>query len=116
MRDIYLSLFLAAGASLLLTASLKPNSAATNLLNAAWLLAPYAVLIALMIAQRRTSLMATGIATLLGAAGTLASALVMRIVASDAERDVVARFVPAYQAAAVALLIPVCRWLVGKVA
>ena len=116
MRLIYLSVFVAATASVLLTASLEPNSSAANIVNAAWLLAPYAVLIALIIARRRTSLMATAVATLLAAAGTLASLLVMRIFASDAERDIVARFVPMYQATAIAVLIPVCRWLVGKVA
>lgn len=116
MRRIYLSVFLAATASVLLTANLEPNSSAANLINAAWLLAPYAVLIALIGTLRRTSLMATAVATLLAATGTLASLLMIRIFASDAEDDIAARFVPIYQATATAVLIPVCRWLVGKVA
>lgn len=102
--------FLAAGGSVLLNEALEANSVATNLLNTAWILAPYLVLTAVMvIAEKRTSFLAIAVATLLGSVGALTSVVLMPLF----EASMNARLVPIYQAGAIVVLVPTCRWLMA---
>jgi len=103
-------LFVAASGSVLLGEMLEPNTVARNLLNTAWLLAPYLVLMAVMVADTRTSLLATAIATVLGSVGALTSVVVMTAV----EGGIADRFVPIYQAGGIAALVPACRWITSR--
>jgi len=105
---MYVLMFLAAGGSVL-SATVLDNSAAVNLLYAAWMLAPYLILTIVMVAERRTSLMATAVATLLGALGALPPLVMMSIF----DGNVYARFLPIYQAGAIALLLPTAKWLLA---
>ena len=103
--------FVAAAASVLLGGFLEPNSLASNLLSTAWILAPYFVLTAVAVsAERRTSLMATAVATLLGGCGALTSVALMTLF--DGSED---RFIPLFQAAAIAVLVPAYRWLMTRI-
>jgi hypothetical protein len=104
-------IFAAAAASVLLSEILEPNSLARNLLNTSWILAPYLVLTAVMVAEKRTSLLATAITTLLGAVGALPSVVIMTAV----EGGTAARFVPIYQAGGIAVLMPACRWITARI-
>lgn len=109
---MYAVIFLAAGGSVLLNEVLEANSGAANILNTSWIFAPYVVLTAVMvIAERRTSLLAIAVATLFGAVGALTSVVLMPLF----EGGINATFVPIYQAAAIAVLVPACRWLVAKI-
>jgi hypothetical protein len=101
----------AAVASVWVSQVLGHNSAFGNLLNALWMLAPYLVLIAVvLIGERRRSLQSTAIATLLGAVGALTPILAMQLVDSA----VAARLVPVYQAGVAVLLVPICRWVISQ--
>jgi hypothetical protein len=104
-------IFVAAVASVLLTEFLEPDSVARNLLSTAWIIAPYLVLTTVaVIAERRTSLMATAVATLLGGCGALTSVGLMTFFEGSDDR-----FIPLYQAAAIAVLVPAYRWLMTRI-
>lgn len=108
---LYVLLFAAAIGSVLLSEALGASLAA-NLLWTSWMLAPYLVLTAVtVLVEKRTSLPATAVATLLGAVGALGPALIATLV----ESDVAARLVPISQAGAIAALVPTCRWLISHV-
>jgi hypothetical protein len=112
MRALYVAMFLAAGVSVGLSATLPVNSATLVALYAAWMLAPYLTLTTVMvIAERRTSLMATAVATLLGAVGALPPVVMMALF----DENALAGFLPIYQAAAIALLLPTAKWLLARI-
>jgi hypothetical protein len=103
--------FVAAVASIVWAGFLEPNSPARNLLNTAWILAPYLVLTTVaVIIERRTSLLATAVATLLGGCGALTSVGLMTFFEGSDDR-----FIPLYQAAAIAVLVPAYRWLMTRI-
>ena len=108
---MYVLLFLAAGALASLSAALLDNSAAVNLIYAAWMLAPYLVLTIVMVAERRTSLMATAVTTLLGAVGALPPAVMVSLL----EESWHTRFLPLYQAGVIAVLLPTAKWLLARI-
>lgn len=108
---LYVLLFVAAIGSMLLSEALGASLAA-NLLWTSWMLAPYLVLTAVTVfVEKRTSLLATAVVTLLGAVGALGPVLMATLV----ESDVTARLVPIFQAGAIAALVPTCRWLISHV-
>ena len=104
-------MLLAAGGSVWLSATLPDNSAAVNLLYTAWMLAPYLVLTIAMVVERRTSWMATAVATLFGAVGALPPAIIVSLF----EGSWHARLLPIYQAGAIALLLPAAKWLLARI-
>lgn len=108
---MYVVMFLVAGGSVWLSATLPDNSAAVYLLYAAWMLAPYLVLTAVMVVERRTSLMATAVTTLFGAVGALPPLVMMSLLDESAH----ARLLPLYQAGAIAVLLPTAKWLVARI-
>lgn len=109
---MYALIFLAAGGSVWLNDTLEADSVATNLLNTSWLLAPYLVLITVMVgAEKRTSFLAIAVATLFGAVGALTSAVMMPLF----EGGISPRLVPIYQAGAIVALVSACRWLVARI-
>jgi hypothetical protein len=65
----------------------------------------------MVIAERRTSLMATAVATLLGAVGALPPVVMMSLFDEHAH----VRFLPIYQAGAIALLLPAAKWLLARI-
>jgi hypothetical protein len=102
--------FAAAVASIVWSGFLEPNSLARNLLSTAWIIAPYLVLATVaVISERRTSLLATAVATLLGGCGALVSVGAMTVF--DGIED---RFIPLLQAGAIAVLVPTYRWLMTR--
>jgi len=108
---MYGAIFVAAGGSVLLNIALGANSAAAALVNTSWILAPYVALTAVTaIGEGRTSLPSTAVATLLGAVGALTSVVMMML----SEDGIDARFVPIYQAVAIAVLLPTCSWLMSR--
>ena len=111
MGRAYVVIFFAAGGSVLLSEALRANSVARNLLHTAWILAPYLVLTSVaVIAERRTSLMATAVATLLGGCGALTSVALMTFFEGSEDP-----LIPLYQAGAIAVLVPTYRWLMIKI-
>ena len=109
---MYVLIFAAAGASILLGEALGPNSVAVNLLNASWIVAPYLVLTAVTaISEKRTSFLATAVVTLLGAVGSLTSVVMTTLFEGTSDF----RLVPLYQAGAIAVLLPTCKWIVPKI-
>jgi hypothetical protein len=108
---MYVLMLVAAGGSVLLNDALGANSLAVDLLNTSWILAPYLVLTAVMaIGEKRTLLLSTAVATLLGAVGALTSVVMMTLF----EDGIDARLVPIYQAGAIAVLLPTCKWLIAR--
>lgn len=106
------SIFVAALASVLVGESLEENSMARNLLNVGWILAPYLVLMTVMVViDKRTSLMAIAVATLCGSIGALASVAAMTFF----EAGTMDRLAPIVQAGAIAVLLPACRWIVARI-
>lgn len=103
-------IFLAAIGSVALVGMLGRDGMAANLVLVAWLLTPYVVLMAAMISAKRTSLLAIGIATLLGAVGALASVVTLTLLDWPGAE----RFVPIYQAGATVVLLRICKWLVAR--
>jgi hypothetical protein len=107
----YVALVVAAVLSVGVSQLLGPNSTFGNLLHAVWMLASYLVLTAVVLmGDRRRSLQATAIATLLGAVGALTPILAMQLV----DGAVAARLVPVYQAGVAVLLVPICRWVISQ--
>jgi hypothetical protein len=103
--------FVAAAASVLLGGFLEPNTLARNLLSTAWIIAPYLVLTAVaVIGAKRTSLLATAVATLLGGCGALTSVALMALFEGTEDR-----FIPLYQAGAIAVLVPIYKWLMARI-
>lgn len=108
---LYALIFGAAAGSVLLNGALGANSVVVTLLDTVWTLAPYLVLSAVMaIAEKRTSLLATAVATLLGAVGALVPAVMTRMF----EAGVDVRLVPIPQAMAIAVLLPICKVIVTR--
>ena len=111
MGRTYVVIFLAAGGSVLLSEAFSANSVASNLLNTAWIIAPYFVLTAAaVIGEKRTSLLATAVATLLGGCGALVSVGLMTVF-----EGVDDRFIPLFQAGAIAVLVRVYKWLMAGI-
>ena len=109
---MYVLIFAAAGSSILLADALAPNSVAVDLLHAVWLLAPYLVLTGVTaLSDKRVSLLATAVVTLLGAVGSLTSVVVMTLFEDSSD----VRLVPLYQAGAIALLLPTCKWIIPRI-
>ena len=109
---MYVLIFAAAGGSILLGDALGPNSVAVNLLNASWIVAPYLVLTAVTaISEKRTSLLATAVVTLLGAVGSLTSVVMTTLLEGTSDF----RLVPLYQAGAIVVLLPICKWIVPRI-
>ena len=106
----HVALLVAALASVMLNQALGTDSHVSNVLSALWILAPYLLLTAVLLRERRTSLQAVAIATLLGSVGALTPIIAVQI----ADSTVAARLVPLTQAGAAALLVPVCRWLTER--
>ena len=106
----HVALLVAALASVMLNQALGTDSTVSNVLSAVWILAPYLLLTAVLLRERRTSLQAVAIATLLGSVAALTPIVVVQI----ADSTLAARLVPLTQAGAAALLVPVCRWLTAR--
>jgi hypothetical protein len=106
----HVALLVAALASVMLNQALGTDSTVSNVVSALWILAPYLLLTAVLLRERRTSLPAVAIATLLGSVGALTPIVVLQV----ADSTVSARLVPLTQAGAAALLVPVCRWLTAR--
>jgi len=106
------SIFVAAIGSILVGESLDDNCPARNLLLAFWLLAPYLVLLTVMVViDKRTSLLATAVATLCGSIGALAPAAAIAVFGAGT----IDRLVPLVQAGAIAVLLPAWRWIVVRI-
>lgn len=112
----YAVLAIAASASLVFVGILQPTSAGAAAFLAAWLALPYAIL-ALglrLFAKERTSAIAVTLVAALVAAGGLLFLVDVIFLRPDAQGGIAVFFTPAYQIVAIAVLLPACRWLVGR--
>lgn len=109
-------LALAASLSLVFVNVLKPNSLGAAAFFAAWLVLPYAAL-ALALAFFANARMPAGayaiVAALVGAGGLLFLTYAV-FLNPDPQGAMAVLLTPVYQAIAFGLLVPACRWRMGR--
>ena len=112
----YTILAIAASLSLVFVNVLKPNSVLATAFISAWLLLPYAVLALALIflAKERASVVAHVMVTALVAGGGLLFLTDVIFLHPDPQGGIAVLFAPLYQAAGIVVLLPTCRWLIGK--
>ena len=112
----YAVLAIAALISLVLVNVLKPNGLGATAFIAAWLLLPYAAL-ALAIAffvKERASEITYVVVTVIVVGGGLLFLTNAIFLHPDRQGGIAVLFTPIYQAIGIGLLVPTCRWLIGK--
>lgn len=107
----------AAVASLVFVRILEPTTLAMTAFLSGWLLLPYAVLalILALSAKERPAAIASVVVTLLVVGGGLLLLTAVIFVYPDPQGGIAVLFTPIYQALAIAVLLPLARWLVKKV-
>ena len=112
----HLSLVVAALVSFFIVWSLKPASVWAGVLLAIWLLLPYATLAAVLETRAREPIeIANIVTTLLVVVGGLLFLIVVVFVDPDPQGGIAVLFTPLYQGIAIAILLPLTRWLVGRI-
>lgn len=113
----YTILIVGASVNLVFVNVLKPNSFGATAFITAWLLLPYAALaLALMfLAKERVSVIAYVVVAALATGGGLLFLTDVIFLHPDPQGGIAVIFTPIYQAIGIVVLIPTCRWLIGKV-
>jgi hypothetical protein len=113
----YAVLAIAASVSLVFVNVLKPNSLGATAFIAAWLLLPYAALALALtfFAKERASAIAYVVVTAVVAGSGLLFLTDVIFLHPDPQGGIAVLFTPIYQAIGIAVLVPTCRWLIGKV-
>jgi hypothetical protein len=112
----YVVLVIAACVSLVFVHALQPTSLGAAAFLAAWLVLPYAVL-ALAVrffARTRAAAIACLMVTVAVAGGGLLFLTNLIFLHPDPQGGIAVVFTPIYQAIGIAVLLPVCHWLVGR--
>ena len=112
----YAVLAIAASVSLVFVNVLKPNSLGATVFIAAWLLLPYAALALALafFASERASAIGYVVVTAGVAGGGLLFLTNVIFLHPDPQGGIAVLFTPIYQAVAIGVLVPTCRWLIGK--
>jgi hypothetical protein len=112
----YTVLAIAASVSLVFVNVLKPDNLGVTAFFSAWLLLPYAALaLALMfLARERVWALAYVAVSALVAGGGLLFLTDIIFLHPDPQGGIGVLFTPIYQAIAIVVLLPTCRWLIGK--
>lgn len=117
MRAVgYIVLAAAASISLVFVNILKPTSVGATAFFSAWLVLPYVVLALLIYAAKeRASMVANVTVAVLVAGGGLLFLTDVIFLRPDPQGGIGVLFTPIYQAIGIALLLPACQWLAGKI-
>lgn len=112
----YAVLAIAASVSLVFVNVLKPNSPGATAFIAAWLVLPYAALALALafLAKERASAIAYVVVTAVVAGGGLLFLTYVIFLHPDPQGGIAVLFTPIYQAVGIGVLVPTCRWLIGK--
>jgi hypothetical protein len=118
MRAVgYIVLTVAAALSLVFVYVLKPSSLGAAAFFSAWLMLPYAALALTLkfAAKERASMVTIVTVAVLMAVGGLLFLTDVIFLRPDPQGGIAVLFTPIYQAFGIALLLPACKWLLGKV-
>lgn len=112
----YTILALAALVSLAFVHILKPNSVGAAAFIAVWLVLPYAALALGLrfFAKERESAIAYVVVVAIVTAGGLLFLTYFIFLHPDPQGGIAVFFTPVYQAVGIGILVPTCRWLMGK--
>jgi hypothetical protein len=112
----YAVLAIAASVSLVFVNVLKPNSLGATAFIAAWLLLPYAALALglAFFAKERASELTYVVVTVVVAGGGLLLLTDVIFLHPDPQGGIAVLFTPIYQVVGIGVLVPTCRWLIGK--
>lgn len=113
----YAILALAASISLWFVNVLKPTSLGAAAFIGAWLILPYAALALMLMffSRERASSIANVAVAALAAAGGLLFLTEVIFLHPDPQSGIAVLLTPVYQAFGIAVLLPICQWLSGKV-
>ena len=118
MRSVgYIVLAVAASISLVFVNILKPASLEAAAFLGAWLILPYAVLaLILMLPEKkdRASKVADVVVATLVAGGGLLFLVDILFLRPDPQGGIAVLLTPLYQIVGIPVLLPTCRWLLGK--
>jgi len=106
----------AASVSLVFVNVLNPNGLGATVFFAAWLLLPYAALalaVAFFAKERATAIVYVIVSALVAGGGLLFLTNVI-FLHPDPQGGIAVLFTPIYQAIGIGVLVPTCRWLIGK--
>jgi hypothetical protein len=112
----YAILTVAAVVSLAFVNVLKPNGLGAAASIALWLVLPYAALalgLAFFANERASAIAYVAVIALVTAGGGLFLTYVI-FLRPDPQGGIAVLFTPVYQAVGMAILVPACRWLMGK--
>ena len=112
----YVILAVAALLSLAFVNVLKPNSLGAAAFIAVWLVLPYAALalgLTFFAKQRASAVAYVAVVAIVTAGGLLFLTYVI-FLHPDPQGGIAVLFTPVYQAVGIGILVPTCRWLVGK--
>ena len=108
----YVLLIVAAIVSLFFVYLLKPTSAEATALFGIWLLLPYLILAVILAVSTRVAIdVANLVVTLFVVVGGLLFLVVVIFLRPDPQGGIAVFFTPMYQGVAMAVLIPLSRWL-----
>ena len=112
----YAILAIAASTSLVFVNVLKPNSLGATAFIAAWLLFPYAALALGLkfFAKERALAIVYVVVTAVVAGSGLAFLSYVIFLNPDPQGGIAVLLAPVYQTLGIAVLMPTCRWLIGK--
>ena len=112
----YAILAVAALVSLVFVNALKPNSLGAAAFIAVWLVLPYAALALglAFLAKERASAIAYVVVIAITTVGGLLFLTYVIFLHPDPQGGIAVLFTPVYQAVGIGMLVPTCRWLVGK--
>ena len=112
----YAILMAAASASLLFVNVLKPNSLGAAVFIAVWLVLPYAALASglTFFAKERASAITYVVVIAIVTVGGLLFLTYVIFLHPDPQGGIAVLFTPIYQAIGIGVLVPTCRWLIGK--
>jgi hypothetical protein len=95
---------------------LKPNGLGTAAFIAVWLVLPYAALalgLTLFAKERAPTIAYVAVIAIVTVGGLLFLTYVI-FLHPDPQGGIAVLFTPAYQAVGIGILVPTCRWLIGK--
>jgi hypothetical protein len=112
----YAILAVAALVSLAFVYVLKPNSLGAAAFIAVWLVLPYAALALglTFFAKERASASAYVVVVAIVTVGGLLFLTHVIFIQPDPQGGIAVLFTPVYQAVGIGILVPTCRWLIGK--
>lgn len=117
MKSIsYAVLAVAASVSLVFVSVLKPDGFGATAFIAAWLLLPYAALalaLGFFADERKSATAYMVVAVLVAGSGLLFLTYIIYL-NPDPQGGIAVLFTPIYQAIGIGVLVPTCRWLVGR--